>query len=193
VNIGIFIYDQAEVLDFSGPFEVFSTAKRMGANDWNIYLISEFMAPVVARGGYCVQPHYSINDHPIIDVLVVVGGVHTNELDKPQVIEWIRSIDRLAKKVVSVCTGAFLLAKADLLNGLTVTTHWEDVPDLVDTFPLLDVVTDTRWVSNGKYVTSGGISAGIDMSLYLVSELHSLKLAESVAYQMDYHWTIHKN
>jgi len=188
MNIGIYIYDEAEVLDFSGPFEVFSTAKRLQANNWNVFLIAERVEPVRARGGFMVTPHYSIDNHPELDLLIVVGGVHTDELDKPYVIEWIKQAASQTAKVASVCTGAFLLAKADLLDGLKVTTHWEDIPDLKQSFPQLRVVEEERWVCDGKYVTSGGISAGIDMSLFLVSELHSGELAKRVARQMEYRW-----
>ncbi|MGP8305315.1 DJ-1/PfpI family protein [Vibrio sp. YIC-376] len=188
MNIGIYIYDGAEVLDFSGPFEVFSTAKRLETNDWNVFLVAEDLETVSARGGFNVLPHHSIHDHPDIDLLVVVGGVHTEEMTKLTVLNWIKSVDQRASRVVSVCTGAFILASAGLLSGLTVTTHWEDIPDLNRCFPDLVVVDNQRWVTSGKYTTSGGISAGIDMSLYLVSQLHSRNLAKMVARQMEYNW-----
>ncbi|MEF1312127.1 DJ-1/PfpI family protein [Vibrio mytili] len=190
MNIGIYIYDDAEVLDFSGPFEVFSTAKRLDNNDWNVFLVSENSAPVVARGGFTVLPHYAIDDHPNIDLLVVVGGIHTEEMTKQNVLSWINSCAQHAEHVASVCTGAFLLASADLLNGLTVTTHWEDISDLARRFPALTVIGNQRWVSSGKYTTSAGISAGIDMSLHLVAKLVSEGLAKKVARQMDYRWQI---
>jgi transcriptional regulator GlxA family with amidase domain len=188
MNIGIYIYDDAEVLDFSGPFEVFSTAKRLASNHWNVFLVAENIEPVVARGGYQVLPHYGMSDHPKIDLLVVVGGVHTAELEKPAVIDWISRVDKQATHVISVCTGAFLLAKAGVIDGKAVTTHWEDIGDLRDSFPQLEVVEGRRWVDTGKYVTSGGISAGIDMSLHMVSRLTNYLFAQSVARQMDYQW-----
>ncbi|MBE0379795.1 DJ-1/PfpI family protein [Pseudoalteromonas prydzensis] len=191
MNIGIYIYDDAEVLDFSGPFEVFSTAKRLANNDWQVSLIAESNTPVMARGGFSVNPHYSFADHPQIDLLIVVGGVHSHELEKPNVINWIRETAASATKVASVCTGAFLLAKAGLLDDLTVTTHWEDQSDLADMFPALTVISNKRWLSQGKFTTSGGISAGIDMSLQLVAELISPEHAELTAKQMEYQW--HKN
>jgi len=190
-NIGIYIYDNAEVLDFSGPFEVLSTAKRLTGNDWNISLISESESIVTARGGFSVSPHYCFENHPSLDILIVVGGVHTEELKKTKVINWIAKTSALTEKTVSVCTGAFLLAEANLLNGLSVTTHWEDIDDLKLSYPKLTVLENKRWVSDGKYITSGGISAGIDMSLYLVSQLSSMKIAEDTAIQMEYNW--HKN
>ncbi|CAK2750145.1 cyclohexyl-isocyanide hydratase [Vibrio crassostreae] len=188
MNIGIYIYNQAEVLDFSGPFEVFSTAKRLGAEDLNVFLISETAEPVIARGGFKVLPDYSLTNHPKIDLLMVVGGVHTDEMNKPNVLNWISSVSELASQVVSVCTGAFLLAKAGLLEGLTVTTHWEDIFDLAQQFPSLNVISDKRWVASGKFTTSGGISAGIDMSLHLVSVHNGLQFAKKVARQMEYSW-----
>ena len=186
MNIGIYIYDDAEVLDFSGPFEVFSTAKRLANNDWQVCLIAENNTPVMARGGFSVNPHYSFADHLAIDLLIVVGGVHTVELEKPAVINWIRETAGATAKVASVCTGAFLLAKAGLLDGLTVTTHWEDLADLANMFPRLNVISNKRWVSQDKFTTSAGISAGIDMSLQLVAELGSPELAELTAKQMQY-------
>ncbi len=188
MNIGIYIYDDAEVLDFSGPFEVFSVAKRLEMNDWNVFLISETGSQVAARNNFLIQPHYSMSNHPDIDVLVVAGGIHTEEVKKENVIQWVSNISASAKLVASVCTGCFLLAEAGLLNGLSVTTHWEDIPDLRSRYPRLTVMENQRWVHEGKYITSGGISAGIDMSLFLVSDLASMALAEKTAKQMEYQW-----
>jgi transcriptional regulator GlxA family with amidase domain len=188
VNVGIYIYDQAEVLDFSGPFELFSTASRVCKNDnpFDAFLISETGNAVIARAGFMVSPSYGFNSHPEIDVLIVAGGVHTDEMEKLQVLDWISQESQKASLVASVCTGAFLLAKAKVLEEHKVTTHWEDIADL---FPQLNVVEDVRWVDEGNIITSGGISAGIDMSLHLVSKLYSNGLAEKTARQMDFAWT----
>lgn len=188
MNIGIYIYDNAEVLDFSGPFEVLSTASRLANNDWNVFLVAEKLELIQARGGFPVQPHFSIDSHPHIDVLMVVGGIHTDEVKKSNIISWVGNVATKSKKVVSVCTGAFILAEAGLLNDLSVTTHWEDIEDLKADYPKLNVIGNQRWVSQGKYITSGGISAGIDMSLHLVAELETLKLAKNTAKQMEYNW-----
>lgn len=188
MNIGIYIYDNAEVLDFSGPFEVFTTAKRVAHNDWNVFLVAASDSVVNARCNFLVNPHYTIDNHPDIDVLIVAGGVHTQEVKKTDVINWISKIADSSKFVASVCTGAFLLAEAGLLNGLSVTTHWEDIPELKSDYPQLRILENQRWISEGKYITSGGISAGIDMSLFLVSKLSSIELAEKTARQMEYCW-----
>jgi transcriptional regulator GlxA family with amidase domain len=182
------MYEHAEVLDFSGPFEVFSTAKRISDLSWQIFTIAETTNVVSARGDFQVLPHYSIDNHPKIDLLIVVGGDHTAELNKPNIIKWIASTAKSCQLVASVCTGAFLLAKAGLLNGKNVTTHWQDIEDLRQQFPQLNVMENQRWVTDGLYTTSGGISAGIDMSLQLVSVIGDNTLANNTAKQMEYGW-----
>lgn len=189
MNIGIYIYDDAEVLDFSGPFEVFSTASRLSEGQaFKVFLVAETTDVVIARAGYKVLPDYSFTDKPEIDVLIVVGGDHSREILKPQVIDWIAAQAKQSSLVASVCTGAFLLAKAGVITDHQVTTHWEDIDDLQNSFPALDVLTEVRWVDQGRIVTSGGISAGIDMSLHLVSRLHSEVLAVKTAKQMEFLW-----
>ena len=190
-NIAICIYDQAEVLDFSGPFEVFSTASRIcdGAEPFNVFLIGESGNTVTARAGYRVIPDFGFHNHPEIDVLIIVGGVHTNEMDNSIALQWIAKQSQKAKIVASVCTGVFLLAKANVVTNQTVTTHWEDIADLRTSFPMLNVVDNVRWVDEGDLITSGGITAGIDMSLHLVERLHGTDLAERTARQMDFAWT----
>ena len=191
MNVGIHIYDQAEVLDFSGPFEVFSTAARIcpAGEPFRVFLISENGGTVTARGGYRVEAHHGFGDHPKIDLLLVVGGVHGEELAKPAVMAWIGAQAAQATVVASVCTGAFLLAKARVITSENVTTHWEDIADLRAQFPDLSVHEGVRWVDEGRVVTSAGISAGIDMSLHLVERLASRELAERTARQMDFDWT----
>ncbi len=190
MNIGIYIYENAEVLDFSGPFEVFSTASRLSKIDKlsRVFLVAENEHPVIARGGYSINPHHDFNNHPRIDVLVVVGGIHVEELKKPNVLSWVARVSKEAEIVASVCTGAFILAEVGLISGMRVTTHWEDIEDLRNSYPDLTVIEHQRWVDEGKYVTSGGISAGIDMSLHLVSRLTNLELAERTARQMEFDW-----
>ena len=189
MNIGIYIYDQAEVLDFSGPFEVFIVANRLANLGWNIWLVAEEKSLVEARGVFQVKPHYSIQNVPELDVLIVVGGVHSDELRKAEVINWIRKTAEKTQITASVCTGAFLLAEAGLLDGLEVTTHWEDIPDLQRNYPSLQVRKGIRWIEQGKLFTAAGISAGIDMSLELVARLADAELAERTAKQMEYAWS----
>lgn len=190
MNVGIYIYDNAEVLDFSGPFEVFSTAARVSGNAdlFRVFLIGETGEAVIARAGFKVIPNYSIVNHPPLDLLVVVGGVHTGEMEKNNVMAWLEQQHGRVPLIATVCTGIFLLAKATDLSGAKVATHWEDIPDLRKQFPQLDVQENARWIDEGALVSSGGISAGIDMSLYLVSRLQNRDLALKTARQMEYHW-----
>ena len=186
MNIGIYIYDQAEVLDFSGPFEVFSVANRLAKLGWNIWLVAEEKSLVEARGVFQVKPHYSIQNVPELDVLIVVGGVHSDELRKTEVINWIRKTTEKTQITASVCTGAFLLPEAGLLDGLEVTTHWKNILDLQRNYPNLRVRKGIRWIEQGKLFTAAWISAGIEMSLELVSRLAGAELAERTARQMEY-------
>lgn len=190
MNIGIYIYENAEVLDFSGPYEVFSTASRICKNGspFSCHLISETKNTVKARGGYSVIPSFSIIDSPRLDVIIISGGVHNEELKKNNVLNWIKEKSNEASVTASVCTGAFLLAEAGVLNNHRVTTHWEDIKELKANYPNLNVINSSRWVRDENIVSSAGISAGIDMSLYLVETLYSKTLAEQTAIQMEYKW-----
>nr|WP_320190578.1 DJ-1/PfpI family protein [uncultured Desulfobacter sp.] len=188
MNIGIYIYDDAEVLDFSGPFEVFTTASRVCPDNepFNVFLVGETQNAVRARGGYQVSPHYDISNHPVINLLIVAGGVPDQELQKPCVLKWIKNQSEQAQYTASVCTGVFLLGAAEVVTTQNVTTHWEDISALQQQFPKLQVHRDVRWVEDGNIFTSAGISAGIDMSLHLVKILHSPTLSEKTARQMEY-------
>jgi len=189
MNIGIYIYDNAEVLDFSGPYEVFSVANRFLEEKHNLFFISEKEEVIKARGEYKVLSDFTIETHPKLDVLIVVGGVHTEELEKRNVINWLTKQAKTCKLIASVCTGVFLLAKANIVTNHKVTTHWEDINDLKNSFPSLDVKDDVRWVDEGNIVSSAGISAGIDMSLHLISKLYNEDLALKTAKQMQFDWT----
>ncbi|MCA3086804.1 MAG: DJ-1/PfpI family protein, partial [Rhodocyclaceae bacterium] len=174
-NVGIFIFPIVEILDFAGPYEVFTTASRMALREapdrappFNVFTIAATTAPVHARAEFAALPKYDFTDHPPIDVLIVPGGVVDAEVGNPDVIAWIKRIASHAQLVASVCTGAFMLAEAGLLSGCSATTHWEDAEDLARRYPEVNVINERRWVDQGSVVTSGGISAGIDMSLHLV-------------------------
>lgn len=194
-NVGIFLFPEIEVLDFAGPYEVFTTATRVAARQhimlppvFNVFAIAENLDPVRARAGLNFVPDFQLGTHPSLDVLIVPGGVVTVEMEKPQVQNWIFNTAGSTAITASVCTGAFLLAKAGVLTTQKVTTHWEDQQDLKNMFPNLDVVNNVRWVDEGAIVTSAGISAGIDMSLHLVARLGGIQLAELTAKQMEFEW-----
>jgi transcriptional regulator GlxA family with amidase domain len=194
MNIGILIFDDVEVLDFCGPFEVFSVAARIGSEasrepPFTVFTLAEHANGQLIRcvGGLLVQPHYSLDDHPPIDLLVVPGGWGTRrEVDNPRLIEWIRAQAATAQLTTSVCTGAFLLGRAGLLEGRKATTHWASIERLRGSLPGATVLENIRYVDEGKIVTSAGISAGIDMALHLVARLQGDELARQTARQMEY-------
>jgi len=195
LQVGIYIYDEVEVLDFAGPYEVFSTASRVFARSqpdasapFTVGLLAEAKDVVHARAGFRVLSHFTIDEHPPLDILVVPGGVQGPELAKPPVIEWIARQHARTRLTASVCTGAFLLAAARVLTGLEVTTHWEDCAELARDFPELLVREGVRWTEHERVMTSAGISAGIDMSLRIVARFAGQELAERTAKQMDYDW-----
>jgi transcriptional regulator GlxA family with amidase domain len=194
-TIGIYVFDDVEVLDFTGPYEVFTCAARVHAGlapgmppPFKVLTIGRHAAMLRARAGLSVFPEAAFDDDPAIDVLIVPGGVVAAELDKPDVIAWIAGMAGRCELIASVCTGAMLLAQAGLLNGKDATTHWGDIEQLRQMFPQVRVRADRRWIDEGKVVSSGGISAGIDMSLYLVERLASRELALRTARQMEYNW-----
>lgn len=198
LTVAIFLFENVEALDFAGPYEVFTTASRVYQKrhpdhdaPFEVITVARTAASLRARAGMHVIPDYAIDDHPSIDVLVIPGGVVSEELAKPDVIAWIAAQSASAGLTASVCTGAFLLAKAGVLADAEATTHWEDIADLQAMFPDLTVLPNRRWVDQGRIVTSAGISAGIDMSLHLVERLVDRPLALGTARQMEFDWTDH--
>ena len=195
LKVGIFVFPDVEVLDFAGPYEVFTTAARVSlrrnpaaGRPFEVFTVAESAATFKARAGLTVLPDFAFGQHAAIDLLIVPGGVVTAEMEKPVVVDWIAATAVQARIAAAVCTGAFLLGQAGLLDGRRATTHWEDIADLRRDFPQIDVVADRRWVDEGSVVTSGGISAGIDMSLHLVERLAGRDLALRTARQMEYRW-----
>lgn len=197
LSVGILVYDDVEILDFSGPYEVFSTAARVhtrmaGAQPlFRCFLIAQEMRPVYAQAGMKVLPDCVLLPPGDIDVLIVPGGDVSGVLGNRALTDWIGAQSKQATITASVCTGAFLLADAGLLDGRSATTHWEDCDDLRARRPRVRVRGDTPWIDCGKVVTSAGISAGIDMSLHLVERLAGRQLAQATAKQMEYRWDSH--
>lgn len=194
-TVGILVFDEVEILDFCGPFEVFSSAVAAGsvgrdANRlYSAFTIAETLDVVRCRGGLLVQPSFAISDHPPIDILVVPGGYGTDRVvQNPRLLDWIRAVDQSAALTTSVCTGAFVLAKTGRLDGLRVTTHWGAIASLRDDYPALEVIDDERVIDQGRIITSAGVSAGIDMALYVVEKQHGRAVAEETARGMEYDW-----
>ena len=187
-NTAILLFDDVEVLDFAGPFEVFSVTNEL--NDYsilNVYTVAREKAPVKARNGLSINPDYAINEAPAPGILIVPGGIGTRPvLQQHDVISWIEESANSAEKVLSVCTGALLLAKAGLLEGLKATTHHQVFEELAALAPNTEIVKGERFVDNGKIITSGGISAGIDMTLCLIELICDRDTAQRTAAYMEY-------
>lgn len=193
LTFGILVFDQVEVLDLGGPFEVFSTAGRLARTPADepllrVVTIAAAARPVRARGGLKVVPDHTLDEDPPFDVLVIPGGVTTAVEEDAQVIDWLARRHETSALTFSICTGAFLLAATGALNGRPATTHWEDQDELASRWPDVRVRRDVRWVDDGDIVTSAGISAGIDASLHIVGRLHGVELADRTARQMEYGW-----
>lgn len=192
ITVVIYLFPNIEVLDFAGPYEVFTTAARVferlnpGSDSlFRVFTAAKKKSVVCARAGLNVMPDYSFEDCPAADLLIVPGGVVDKEMDDDQVIDWVRRNSLQASITASVCTGAFILAKAGLLQGKAATTHWEDIADFRIQFNDVTVREGVRWVDEVKIVTSAGIAAGIDMSLHLVARLTSAEMAIATARQLE--------
>ncbi|WP_405015087.1 DJ-1/PfpI family protein [Kitasatospora sp. NBC_01539] len=193
LTFGMLVFDEVEVLDLGGPFEVFSTAGRLARTPDSRPLLRVLtVAPagrlVRARGGLHVLADHTLDEDPPFDVLVIPGGVTTAVEKDPRVIAWLTRRRQTSALTFSICTGAFLLAATGALAGRPATTHWEDQDELAERWPDIRLRTDVRWVDDGDLVTSAGISAGIDASLHLVGRLLGDELAHRTARQMEYTW-----
>ncbi|MGY4690802.1 DJ-1/PfpI family protein [Salibacterium sp. K-3] len=189
-TVGIFLFNEVEVLDFAGPFEVFSLAAFPDSdrNAFDVKTVSEDGSMISTRNGLKVMPDYSFDNHPAFDIVIVPGGYGAEavEIDNPSVIEWIQKQQSKAEMMISVCTGALLLAKAGILDGKRAVTHWMDAHRMEKEFPAVSVVRDVKYVDEGAVITSGGISAGMDMSFHVLSRLHGKPAAEKTAKRMEY-------
>jgi transcriptional regulator GlxA family with amidase domain len=191
-QVGILVFDEVEVLDFCGPFEVFSAVRldearrREEPSPYEVVLIAE-SGVVVATGGLKVVPDCTPGDCPRLDLLVVPGGWGTRrELANEALLAWIAERARTVSTLASVCTGSLLLGKAGLLDGRRATTHWKALDLMRGSFPAVTVVDDEHVVEDGDVITSAGISAGIDMALRVVCRHHGEAVARATARHMEY-------
>jgi transcriptional regulator GlxA family with amidase domain len=189
-NVAILLFDDVEVLDFAGPFEVFSSVRLPGQGaPFRVFICAERTESIWAANELSVNPQFPIHNCPTPDILVVPGGSGTRQqMENPKLLDWIRSTAAEAEKVLSVCTGALLLGKAGLLDGLGATTHHEALDLLRQTAPKAIIRGRERFVDNGRIVVAAGISAGIDASLHIVAQLLGKAAAKATARYMEYDW-----
>jgi len=189
-KVGIIVFDNAEVLDVMGPYEVFSVAGRISEpSEFQVVLISDSEEKsVTLRHGLRILTDINIYEDQEFDLMIVSGGITTNAEQNKKLLEFLVKSKARGTIIASICTGAFILAEAGLLGKNKVTTHWEDQKELQNRFPDLTVIANQRWVESEGIFTSGGISAGMDLSLHLVQVLSDRALALRTAKQMEYNW-----
>jgi transcriptional regulator GlxA family with amidase domain len=199
-RVGILVFPQVEVLDFCGPFEVFSVTRlneerrREEASPFEVLVVAETADPVTATGGLRVIPDVTIDACPPLDVLVVPGGWGTrSEIKNERLVRWIGERGRAVETLTSVCTGSMLLGQAGLLEGRRATTHWRALPWMRESFPAVSVEEKEHVVEDGHVLTSAGISAGIDMALRVVARYHGPAVARETARNMEYRYVPEDN
>jgi transcriptional regulator GlxA family with amidase domain len=180
ITVCFYLQDGVEVLDFAGPLEVFNVA------GFDVFTVSREKKPIKSQGVLTVVPDYNIQDAPPADVVVVFGGATKASVNDPSLIDWLRARSLASKYTMSVCTGAFILAKTGLLDNLTATTYHSWIPELAKQFPKTKVVSNARIVDNGTVLTTAGVSAGTDGALHLVERIRGRDFAVGVAAMMEY-------
>jgi len=193
--VGILAFDDVEVLDLCGPFEVFDSARPVDEHDdaiglFNLVVIAEKPQTVRCHGGLLITPQTTIDTHAPLDILILPGGPGARrERRNSRLIEWLRHQNSRIEILASVCTGAVLLAESGLLDQCRATTHWRWIEWMRTEYPRVELVSDHRYIDEGHIVTSAGVSAGIDMSLHLVARLWGEATAAWTARRMEYSWS----
>jgi transcriptional regulator GlxA family with amidase domain len=192
-RVGILVFPSVEVLDFCGPYEVFSVTRlheeqrREESSPFEVLLLAESTDPVVATGGLRVIPDATLEACPPLDILVVPGGWGTRkEISNERVLTWIAQRAKEVETLTSVCTGAMLLGQAGLLEGRRATTHWRSLEWMRQSFPGVTVEDKLHVVEDGQVLTSAGISAGIDMALRVVARYFGEAVGRATARHMEY-------
>ncbi|WP_018923989.1 DJ-1/PfpI family protein [Salsuginibacillus kocurii] len=190
-EIGIYIFDEVEVLDFAGPYEVFSVAfaspEEKEKKLCNVTNISETGEMITARNGLQVVPDVNLESAPELDVIIIPGGrgARENEMHNEKLLAWIREREQTVDVLASVCTGALVLASAGILDGKKATTHWGSYERLA-AYESVQVERDVKFVDEGHIITSGGISAGINMSFHLLERFAGKQAVQETAKWMEY-------
>src|SRR4029077_933761 len=187
-NLAILIFDGVQIIDYTGPYETFGHVYSDPGPAFNIYTVSERSGAITTSLGMSVNPKYNFDNAPEPDVLVVPGGDVRGQTENTKVISWIQEKSKRAEIVMSVCNGAYILAKAGLLDGLEATTTAGLISGLRQAAPKARIVNDRRFVDNGKIITTAGLSSGIDGSLHVIERLFGLGTAQMAALGMEYNW-----
>lgn len=190
LSVQILAFDDMEVLDYAGPYEVFNVAGELtDPRAFRVSSIGVTSAPV-GRGGFAVVPDHLLGNAPLGDILIVPGGAGTRRLVRDErVLSWLRERSERVRMLLTVCTGSLVAAAAGLLDGLDVTTHHGAFDELAALAPTATVLRGRRFVrSSDRVRTSGGISAGIDLSLAVVEELAGAGARAATEAEMEWMW-----
>ncbi|HEV7473838.1 MAG TPA: DJ-1/PfpI family protein [Pyrinomonadaceae bacterium] len=187
-NLAILIFDGVQIIDYTGPFETFGHVFSDDGPAFNMYTVSEKTNAITTAMGMSVNPKYNFENAPEPDVLLIPGGSVKGQVENANTIKWIQEKSKRAEIVMSVCNGAYILAKAGLLDGLEATTTSGLIPGLRIAAPRTKVVDDKRFVDNGKIITTAGLSSGIDGSLHVIERLFGKGTAQLAALGMEYNW-----
>lgn len=187
-TVGIFLFDDIELLDFAGPYEVFAVSDELNDHSlFDVFTFSENGDEISTIHGLVVQPDYSTKNAPFIDVLVIPGGEGTKAVIRDQILlGWFRETYEQAEITFSVCSGARIPATLGLLDNKEFTTHHAVVDDVIAIAPKSIYRKGSRFVDNGKLMTAAGISAGIDLSLYVVEKLYGTRVKEQTMQYLEY-------
>jgi transcriptional regulator GlxA family with amidase domain len=187
-NLAILVYDDVELLDFAGPGEVFQLAEFAGKKAFNVYTVAVAKKDITSQQFLKITAQYLIDDCPIPDILVIPGGNTSAQAGNEKLIAWIRKVNQKAEYMLSVCNGVRLLAKTGALDGKKATSHYMAVGNLAKEFPKVEMIKGKRFVDNGRIITTEGVSAGIDGSLYLLGKIFNQEVPKDVATHMMYNW-----
>lgn len=187
-DVAILLFEGVQIIDYTGPYETFGHAWKSQGPAFRIYTVAEKAGPITTNMGMSVNPRYTFADAPKPDILILPGGGVPPHLENPAVMAWVKESAKDAEVVLSVCNGAFFLAKAGLLDGLEATTFAGLIEELRTAAPKARIVDDRRWVDNGKIVTTAGLSSGIDGSLHVIEKLLGRGYAQRAALGMEYNW-----
>jgi transcriptional regulator GlxA family with amidase domain len=187
-NTAILIFDDVEVLDFTGPYEVFNAANEVsGEKLFNVFTIANKTELITARNGLKIIPDFSLINSPPPDILIIPGGSGRRiEMNNELLLNWIKEKYNKLEFLLSVCTGVFIIANTGLLNGLKASTHHSSFEEFEKSFPEIELVKDKKYTDNGKIITAAGVSSGINMSLHVINKLHGEKIMQKTADYIEF-------
>lgn len=182
MNVAILLFNHAQVLDYAGPYDVFTSA---GSKNFNVYTVAATKEPITTMPNLSVNPQYSLLDSPKPDILIIPGGMWTSVADNT--LKWIKENSMQVDYTLSICTGAFILAEIGVLDNLEVTTHAAGIDILEKNYPAIKKVhSNKRFIDNGKVITSAGVSAGIDASFHLIEKILGKEWAKAISTNLEY-------